>query len=72
MRIGGVTVRVQKPCSRCVVTTTDQQTGERMKDEPLKTLAKFRRFGNKVRFGMNADHLNEGVIRIGDTVEFVD
>lgn len=72
LRIGGVTVRVQKPCTRCVVITTDQQTGERMKGEPLKTLATFRKFDHKVRFGMNADHLNEGVIRAGDEVEFLD
>lgn len=72
LRIGGVNIRVRKPCARCVVITTDQKTGQRMMGEPLKTLATFRKFGNKVRFGMNADHLNEGVINAGDIVDFID
>src|ERR1700729_2629564 len=29
IRIGSVPFRVAKPCGRCVVTTTDQTTGER-------------------------------------------
>jgi hypothetical protein len=34
--------RVVKPCKRCVVTTTNQQTGEVEGDEPLRTLRAYR------------------------------
>lgn len=40
----GMELRSTKPCTRCVVTTTDQQTGERRGREPLRTLARRRRF----------------------------
>ena len=42
IRVGKLEVRVAKPCNRCVVTTTNQQTAERGL-EPLRTLARFRR-----------------------------
>ncbi|MEJ5262862.1 MAG: MOSC N-terminal beta barrel domain-containing protein, partial [Ignavibacterium sp.] len=45
--IGEIKFKAVKPCARCVITTTDQNTAER-NQEPLKTLATFRRFGNKV------------------------
>lgn len=41
-----------KPCARCVITTTDQDTTERSV-EPLKTLSTYRKTNNKVMFGMN-------------------
>ena len=52
---GDVVLRPVKPCTRCVVTTTDQASGERYA-EPLRTLATYRRderFGG-VTFGVNA------------------
>lgn len=52
---GDVRLRVIKPCDRCVVTTTDQITGERTSEEPLKTLKEFR-FDKTLRgvvFGQN-------------------
>jgi hypothetical protein len=53
-----------KPCSRCVVTTVDQQTAEKGK-EPLATLAKYRSKNGKVFFGQNllvayGTYINEG------------
>ena len=54
-RIGSVTLRLVKPCTRCVVTSTDQQTGERSTN-PLPVLRKFR-FNKSllgVTFGENA------------------
>jgi hypothetical protein len=39
---GGVRLRRAKPCARCVVTTTDQSTGERDGEEPLRTLKSYR------------------------------
>jgi hypothetical protein len=51
----GVRLRRAKPCARCIVTTTDQATGTRAGDEPLRTLAKFR-FDRELKgviFGQN-------------------
>lgn len=41
-----------KPCARCIIPTTDQETGAR-RAEPLKTLATYRREGTKILFGQN-------------------
>ena len=52
---GGVRLRRVKPCTRCIVTTTDQSTGTRDGDEPLRTLAQFR-FDRELKgvvFGQN-------------------
>ena len=72
IRIGKVEIALVKPCARCLVTTTDQETAVRAK-EPLKTLATFRRRdGNKLMFGMNAIPLNEGRLQVGAEVEVLD
>jgi len=65
--IGGVRLQVVKPCARCLVTTTDQATGERGK-EPLRTLATYRKVGGEVMFGQNVVHENTGHLRVGDAV----
>jgi uncharacterized protein YcbX len=52
---GAVRMKVVKPCDRCVITTTDQITGERTGEEPLKALKDFR-FDRNLRgvlFGQN-------------------
>lgn len=52
---GEVRLKAVKPCDRCVVTTTDQITGERSSDEPLRALKEFR-FDRNLRgvlFGQN-------------------
>jgi hypothetical protein len=67
IEIGGVRLQVVKPCERCLVTTTDQATGERGK-EPLRTLAAYRRVGNDLMFGQNVVHENPGRLRVGDEV----
>ncbi len=42
-RFGGVVLRGVKHCTRCPITTTDQQTGARdPRQEPLRTLATYR------------------------------
>jgi uncharacterized protein YcbX len=71
LRIGEVEFRVVKPCSRCVITTTDQETAETGK-EPLRTLAKYRRVGGKVLFGQNLIPDNRGTLRIGDPLEVLE
>ncbi|MFF7972520.1 MOSC N-terminal beta barrel domain-containing protein [Streptomyces sp. NPDC007905] len=65
--IGEVVFRVAKACGRCVVTTTDQDTAARGR-EPLRTLARHRRVGQKLLFGQNLVPLAAGTIRVGDPV----
>lgn len=62
--IGGITFRAVKPCGRCVVTATDQETTERGV-EPLRTLATYRRDGGEVMFGQNVVHLGTGRLGVG-------
>lgn len=57
-----------KPCARCVMTTIDQQTGEK-NAEPLRTLNTYRKQGNKILFGQNLIPGVSGSIRVGDAVE---
>lgn len=56
LRSGSVALKCVKPCTRCIVTTTDQRTGERSGNEPLRTLRTFRWIASLrgVAFGMNA------------------
>ncbi|MFG2587019.1 MOSC domain-containing protein [Streptomyces sp. NPDC048438] len=68
--IGEVAFRVAKPCGRCVITTTDQRTGERGK-EPLRTLARHRQDGKLLLFGQLLVPEGTGVIRAGDPVRIL-
>jgi uncharacterized protein YcbX len=65
VRIGAIDFRVPKPCGRCVITTTDQRTGARGK-EPLRTLARHRRFGSQLVFGQNLIPEQPGTLSVGD------
>jgi hypothetical protein len=67
VRIGSVDFRVVKPCARCVITTTDQETGDRSA-EPLRTLATYRVRDSQVLFGQNLIHGGRGSMRVGDPV----
>ncbi len=72
IKIGRTVFHVVKPCSRCVITTTDQATGERGK-EPLRTLATFRNQNGKVMFGQNLIAESGGaMVKVGDAVEVVE
>jgi len=64
-RAGDVQLHAVKPCARCVLTTTDQETGQRTA-EPLKTLSKYRSQHNKIYFGQNLLASNTGEVRLGD------
>jgi uncharacterized protein YcbX len=65
--LGALRFRVVKPCDRCVLTTTDQATGERGL-EPLRTLATYRRWNGQVYFGQNVVHEGTGRLRVGEAV----
>ena len=67
IEIGAIPMRVVKPCGRCVVTTTDQATGERGK-EPLRTLARYRKLKGEVLFGQNVVHEGPGHLHVADSL----
>ncbi|HWG75185.1 MAG TPA: MOSC N-terminal beta barrel domain-containing protein [Steroidobacteraceae bacterium] len=49
-------LRIVKPCARCIITTTDQDTAQVEGEEPLRTLKRYR-FDHELRgvlFGQNA------------------
>ncbi|OFX00213.1 MAG: hypothetical protein A3E78_06455 [Alphaproteobacteria bacterium RIFCSPHIGHO2_12_FULL_63_12] len=75
LRIGDVVLDLVKPSDRCIVTTTDQATGERRGKEPLAALARIHRSTdpriNGVIFGENAAPRALGEIAVGDAVEIV-
>ena len=66
--IGGIHFFGVKPCARCVVTTIDQFTAVKGK-EPLKTLATYRNYNNKILFGENVIAMQTGTISVGDPVQ---
>ena len=73
LRAGPVTLRIVKPCTRCSITTTDQQQGAVDGVEPLRTLKEYR-FDKELRgvtFGQNVIVV-EGVgeqLRVGQDFE---
>lgn len=70
--LGEVILDLVKPCARCAITTTDQETTIRGK-EPLRTLATYRRNAKGgVLFGQNVIHENQGVLRVGDKVKVLE
>lgn len=75
LQAGEVRIRLVKPCTRCVITTTDQTTGERCGDEPLRTLKSYRWDAalRGVAFGQNAI-LVQGVrqrLHVGQRMDIV-
>ncbi|MDO8599507.1 MAG: MOSC domain-containing protein [bacterium] len=78
-RIGGIEFIGEKPCTRCPVTTVNQQTAERGK-EPLATLAMYRTIlvesdggtKRKTIFGMYVTHRGVGELVVGMPVEVLE
>jgi len=77
IKIGAVIFHVVKPCGRCLITTIDQTSGEKLGVEPLKTLATYRipkrSVNRKILFGQNmiAENIGE-VLNVGDKIEVVE
>ncbi len=68
--IGAVELEVAWPCTRCVLTAVDPDTGVvDTAGEPLKTLRAFRRGPAGVMFGQNVIPRRLGRIGVGDLVE---
>ncbi|CAM9315907.1 unnamed protein product [Discosporangium mesarthrocarpum] len=80
IQVGGLRMRVVKPCERCQVPTINQETLEK-REEPRATLSKFRTgaqlglwkqsWAEGLFFGQNVLHEAQGMIRVGDRVEVV-
>lgn len=71
IRIGDITFRIVKPCSRCVIPSINIDTAEK-EDEPLKTLISYRKRDNKIFFGQNVIAENDGDISVGMPVEVIE
>ena len=73
IRIGDVEFRVVKPCSRCILTTIDPQTGQRSEDrEPLATLQKYRAQADGAMFGQNLVNDGNGRLEVGMPVSVLE
>lgn len=76
LRIGDAVFRAVKGCARCVITTHAPHPASGRVDrdrEPLRTLARIRRFGSGVWFGVNLIPDTPGVtIAAGDAVEVLE
>jgi len=75
VKLGDVVLNFVKLCTRCKITTNDQEKGEFQK-EPLATLETFRKGllqgGSEVCFGQNLIHENSGEIKVGQTVQVLE
>jgi uncharacterized protein YcbX len=69
-KIGNVAFKAVKPCARCILTTINQEDGQKGA-EPLKTLATYRSRNNKILFGQNLLPLGAGMIKTGDKFQFL-
>ncbi|GAA0369683.1 MOSC domain-containing protein [Microbispora corallina] len=67
VRIGEVEFRVSEICDRCAVTTIDPDTAVKGK-EPIRTLARHRRWDGKTWFGIRLVPRAPGVVSVGDPV----
>lgn len=65
VRLGEVTFRVAKPVDRCVMTTIDPADRAKSK-EPIRTLARHRRWDGKTWFAMQLIPDGTGVVRVGN------
>ena len=70
IRIGGITFRIVKPCSRCVIPSINIDTAE-LEEEPTKTLSAYRKRDKKIFFGQNVIAESTGQIKTGMSVEIV-
>ena len=70
VRVGGAVIRIDEPVPRCVVTTLDPNTG--IRDFPtLRVIRDYRGVNaeNQLEFGVYAEVVEPGEVRVGDAVE---
>jgi uncharacterized protein YcbX len=72
IKIAGIRYDLVKPCTRCIMTTQDQITGERGGPDPMPAMRRIRMSGDRrvagVLFGWNAVPRAEGRVSVGDAV----
>ncbi|MCJ8318695.1 MAG: YcbX family protein [Colwellia sp.] len=77
IRIGEVEFELRKPCSRCIFTTINPETGQKHShQEPLTSLKAYRQAAEgdlkgEILFGQNLIPLNQGQIKTTDTVTII-
>lgn len=72
IRIGKAEFDVVKPCTRCVFTTVDFESGAfDPSGEPLRTLTTYRRSPGSVTFGQNLIPRGAGDVSVGDAIEVI-
>ncbi|WVT74308.1 MOSC domain-containing protein [Sinorhizobium chiapasense] len=75
VEIGGIRLDLVKPCARCIMTTQDQLTGERIGGNPIQGLAEKRMSADRrvagVLFGWNAVPRSEGTVTLDDEVKVI-
>jgi uncharacterized protein YcbX len=69
-RVGGAVLRFRGPVERCAMTTRDPDTGVRDLDT-LRLIKEYRGMPRKgkIDFGVYADVVEPGLVRVGDSVE---
>lgn len=70
VQIGEVTFRTTERCDRCVMTTLDPRTREGG-PEPIRTLARHRRWDGRTWFGIRLLPTTAGTVRVHDGVSVV-
>jgi uncharacterized protein len=66
--IGNVIFFGVKPCGRCIMTTINQDLGTKKSKDPLLTLSKYKKVGNKIIFGQNLVGAELGWVAVGDKI----
>lgn len=73
IRIGTLELVVAEACGRCAVVTIDPATAAfQPGNEPLRTLARYRRGAGGILFGQNVIPLGEGELEVGAPVEVLE
>lgn len=70
IKVGTITLRVVKPCSRCSIPSIDPSTGIRSA-EPVNSLRTYRMRDSQVYFGQNVIADLTGCLEVGMEVEIV-
>lgn len=71
IRIGNMSFRLVKACSRCIIPTIDPSNAEKSK-EPIATLSQYRKRENKVYLGQNVIADGTGELAVGMKVEILE
>ena len=76
IEINGIRFDLVKPCTRCIMTSQDQQTGSRDVPSPIKAMSRIRMSADRrvpgVLFGWNLTPRGEGSIAVGDVLKVVE